>query len=86
MVYTERAEMAAVSSGTSHVRTQHRCSHTTWVYCIPAKRAVKKRQTFIHLESHMMQLTLKSAVSLLQSREYRYIKAINNNSWIVTIC
>ena len=31
MVYTERAEMAAVSSGTSHVTTKQQCSYTTWV-------------------------------------------------------
>ena len=31
MVYTERAEMAAVSSATIHVRTKEYCSYTTWV-------------------------------------------------------
>ena len=31
MVYTERAETAAVSSGTSHVRTKQCCNYTTWV-------------------------------------------------------
>ena len=28
MVYTERAEMAADLSGTSHVRTKQRCNYT----------------------------------------------------------
>ena len=36
------------------------------------KRAMKK--LFSHVESH------RSAVSLLESGEWRYIKAINNNS------
>ena len=31
MMYTERATVAAVSNGTSHVRTKQRCSRTTWV-------------------------------------------------------
>ena len=31
MVYTERAEMATVSSGTSNVRTKQRCNYTTVV-------------------------------------------------------
>ena len=84
MVYTKRAEMTAVSSGTSHVRTQQRCSHTTWVDCIPAKRAVKKRQSFIHLESHATD-TEESSESTREQRTPLH-KAINNNNWIVTIC
>ena len=31
MAYTERAEVAAVSSGASRVRTKQRCIYTTWV-------------------------------------------------------
>ena len=31
MVYTERAEAAAVSRGTSHVTTKQRCEYTTSV-------------------------------------------------------
>ena len=31
MVYTERAEAAAVSRGTSHVTTKQRCKYTTSV-------------------------------------------------------
>ena len=31
MVYTERAEMAAVSHGTSHVTTEKCCKYTTLV-------------------------------------------------------
>ena len=31
MVYTERAEMAAVLRGTSHVATKERCKYTTSV-------------------------------------------------------
>ena len=64
MVYTERAEMAAVSCGTS------RCKYTTSVDI--QKRAIKK--LFTHVESHA------SGVSLLESGELRYIKAINNNN------
>ena len=31
MMYTERANMAAVLSGTSHVRIKQRHNYTTWV-------------------------------------------------------
>ena len=41
-----------------------------WIF---KKRAIKKKKLFTHVESHA------SAVSLLESREWRYIKAINNN-------
>ena len=30
-VYTERAEMEAVSRGKSHVTTKQRCKYTTWM-------------------------------------------------------
>ena len=39
MVYTERAEMAAVSHGTSHVTVKERCKYTTSVDI--QKRAIK---------------------------------------------
>ena len=65
MVFTERAEMAAVSCGTSHVSTIS--TPLSWIF----KTQFKKLVT--HVESHA------SAVSLLQSEEQRYTKAINNN-------
>ena len=49
MVYTERAETAAVSRGTGHVTTKHRCKYTT--SADTQNRAVRKVVT--HLESHM---------------------------------
>ena len=63
MVYTERAETAAVSCGTSHISAVS--VYTTSVDI--QKRAIKK--LFAHAESHA------SAVNLLESA---YIKAINN--------
>ena len=67
MVYTERAEAAAVSRGTSKCQ---RCKHTTSVDI--QKHAMKKLVT--HAESPT------SAVSLLESGEQRYIKAINDSN------
>ena len=68
MVYTERAEMAAVSCGTSHARAVS--TPLRWY-----KNKIKKtryKKLFTHVESHA------SAVSLLESGELRYIKkAIN---------
>ena len=64
MVYTERAEMAAVSCGTSHASAVS--TPLRWIF---KKRAIKK--LFTHVESHA------SAVSLLNSGEQRYIKAIS---------
>ena len=52
------------------VSTPLRCKNTTSVDI--EKRAIKK--LFTHVESHA------SAVSLLESGEQRYIKAINNNN------
>ena len=72
MVYTERAETAAVSRGTSKCQ---RCKHTTSVDI--QKRAIKKLVT--HVESPT------SAVSLLESGEQRYIKAINDNNVCVEL-
>ena len=48
MVYTERAETAAASSGTSHITTKQHCNFTTWV---DIQSAVLKA-TVTHLESH----------------------------------
>ena len=59
MVFTERAEMAAVSRGTSHVTIQQHCIYTTSVDI--QKTRYKKLVT--HVESHA------SAVSLLESGE-----------------
>ena len=49
MVYTERAEMAAVSRGTSHVTTKKRCKYTT---SMDTQNALYK-DTVIHLESNV---------------------------------
>ena len=65
IVYTERAETAAVSCGTSPCQ---RCKYTIVVDV--QKSAIKKR--FTHVESHA------SAASLLESGEQRSIKAIKN--------
>ena len=54
MVYTERAETAAVSRSTSHVTTKQRCEYTTWV-------DIQKRTIITPLELHA------SAVGLLKS-------------------
>ena len=64
MVYTERAEMAAVSCGTNQ-----RCKYTTLVDI----KKTRCKKLFTHVESHV------STVSLLGSGEQHYIKAINNN-------
>ena len=69
MVYTERAETAAVSCGTSHVSA---VKHVYTTSVDIQKRAIKDIHSY-HVESHA------SAVSLLESGEQRYIKAINNN-------
>ena len=65
MVYTERTEMAADSCGTSHASA---VIHHFGGY---SKTCYKK--LFTHVESHA------SAVSLLESGEQRYIKAINQS-------
>ena len=69
MVYTERAEMAAVSHGTSHVTVKERCKYNHFGGY--SKTRYKKLVT--HVESRA------SAVSLFESGEWCYIKAINNN-------
>ena len=60
MVYTERAEMAADSCGTSHASTVS--TPLQWIF---KKKKKKKRykKLFTHVESHV------SAVSLLESGE-----------------
>ena len=54
MVYTEHAEMAAISHGTSHIMTKKRCRYIT--------SADIQNATVNHSESHVT----KSAVSLLR--------------------
>ena len=68
MVYTERAETAAVSRGINHASAVSTYTTSEDVQ----KRAIKK--LFTHAESHA------SATSLLESGVVRYIKAINNNN------
>ena len=67
MVYTERAETAAVSCGTSHVSAVS--TPLRWIF---KKRAIKKLVT--RVESHA------SALSLLENGEQRCIKAINKQT------
>ena len=72
MVYTEHAEMAKVSSGTSRVRTKTvlQLDHFGGY----SNHAVKRY-------SYSFRVTCnKNAVSLLESGERRYIKGINNNN------
>ena len=64
MVYTERAEMAAVSCGTSNA--------SAVVHHFGEYSKTRYKKLFTHVESHA------SAVSLLNSGEQPYIKAINN--------
>ena len=67
MVYTERTETAAVSRGTSHASAVS--TPLWWIF-----KKTRCKKLFTHVESHA------SAVSLLESGEQRYIKAINNNN------
>ena len=69
MAYTERAERAAVSCGTSYVTTKTAFYlHHFGEYSVNALW----NDTVNHLE----QYATKSAVSLLESGQYYYIKAI----------
>ena len=70
-MYTERAEMAAVSCGTSHT--------SAVVHHFGGYSKTRDKKLFTHVESHA------STVSLLNSGEQRYIKAINNNSPTVVL-
>ena len=49
MVYTERAETATVSRGTSHVKTKQRSKYTSSVAIV--KTRYEKRHALTHLES-----------------------------------
>ena len=71
-VSTERAETAAVSRGTSHVTNKQRCKHTTT--SVDIQNALTKPGHSFRMACDM------SAVSLLESGEQRYVKAINNNN------
>ena len=73
MVYTERAEMAAVSCGTSH-------ASAVVLHHFGGYSKTRYKKLFTHVESHA------SAVSLLESGEQRYIKAINTNDNDVSTC
>ena len=76
MVYTELAptETAAVSRGTSHATTKERYQYST---------AVDINNTPCQKKGYSRSFTITCdmcAVSLLESREQRYIKAMNNNN------
>ena len=70
MMYTERAETAAVSCGISHVSSVR--TPLRWI--LKQKQNTHSKNLVTHVEPHA------SAVSLLESGDYRYIKAINNNN------
>ena len=73
MVYTEHAKTATASCGTSHVTTKQCCKHITLV---DIQKCVTKA-------SHSFRITYdKSTSSLLECREKRCIKAINNKNTI----
>ena len=77
MVYTERAETAAVSCGTSHASAVS--TPLRWI--LQQQQQPRYKKLVIHVESHA------SAVSLLESGEQRYIKAINiNQSFALFLC
>ena len=59
MVYTERAETAAVSRGTSHVTTKQSCKYTTWVDIQNALCTQKTRRSVVY--NHMQQEGSESA-------------------------
>ena len=61
MVYTERAETAAVSRGTSHVTTKQRCKYTTWVDIQNALCKKKKKTRRSVAYNHMQQEGSESA-------------------------
>ena len=66
IVYTERAEMAAVSCGTSH--------SSAVVRHFGGYSKTRYKKLFTHVESDA------NAVSLLNSGEQRYITAISNSN------
>ena len=67
MVYTERADTAAVSCGTSHASAAHHSGGYS-------KTVTRYEKLFTRVESPA------SAASLLESGEWNYIKAINNKN------
>ena len=81
-LYAERSEMAVVSRGTSHVTSKQRCKYITSVDIQNVLKHKKQRTD----DSHSLKITCdKSIVSLLESGEQRYIKAINNNSLVFVV-
>ena len=72
-MYTERAEMAAVPCGTSHASAV-----STPLRWTDSKTRYKKLVS--RVESHA------SAVSLLESGEWSYIKAINSSFIVQELC
>ena len=74
MVDTERAEMAAVSHGTSHVTIKQHCKYTTLVDIL--KNIEENKIEKNTLDTHV------NAVSLLKC----YIKVINNKKLINNVC
>ena len=76
MMYTERAEMAAVLRGTSHVTTKQRCKYTT---SVDIQNALQKA-------SHSLRIACnKSAAQwvCLRAENRSAIKAINNETAIL---
>ena len=71
MMYTERAETAAVILGTSHVTAKQRFKYIPlrWIFQTRCKKLQSLRVTCD-----------KRALSLLESGERCYIKAINNTN------
>ena len=74
MVYSERAEMAAVSCGTSHVTVKQRCNYTTSVDIKKENKKTRHEKLVTDVKLHA------SSVSLLESGYQRYIKVINDNN------
>ena len=73
-----RWQVTAVSSGTSHATTKQRCKYTTW-------KDINKTggSIYIYKTAAVTHFTItcnKSAMSLLESGEQRYIKVIKNNN------
>ena len=70
----------SISRGTSHATTTERYQYTTSVDINNTRYKKEKEKG----HSHSFRITCdKCAVSLLQSKEERYIKAMNNNKIIL---
>ncbi len=67
----------SILRGTSHATTKERYQYTTSVHINNTR--YKRLQSLI--QNHM----LMCAVSLLESREQRYIKAMNNNNKYINV-